>query len=186
MIGVLELDRTAVAHDPIAGAGHQLSLRVDLQRAVAGVALAARGLHHQKSVTVDGNIERIAGLADRPGVEIVPGGAVLDVAQPPVGSLEAAGVRDRHQKFFEDGAVGLVAGGVQIGDVVGDDLELAVERDLSRQSDQEGVLHRPCSLKRRRAPRFPSRCGRLSSRRLSQALGSGECLAERVPDEKVE
>ena len=48
-------------------AGHELAGGVDLQRAVAGVALAARGLHHQEGVAVDGDVERIAGLLDRAG-----------------------------------------------------------------------------------------------------------------------
>ena len=48
-------------------------LRVDLQRAVAGVALAARRLHHQEAVAVDGDVERIAGLLDRALAEVVPG-----------------------------------------------------------------------------------------------------------------
>jgi hypothetical protein len=42
--------------------GHELALVVDLQRAVAGVALAARRLHHQEAVAVDRDVERVAGL----------------------------------------------------------------------------------------------------------------------------
>ncbi len=57
----LELDRPAVAEHAVAGAGHELALGVDLQRAVAGVALAARGLHDQEGVAVDGDVERVAG-----------------------------------------------------------------------------------------------------------------------------
>src|SRR6266545_590349 len=144
-VGILELDRTAFAQHLKAFAGDQLAGGVDLQGAVAGVALAARSLHDQEGVAVDRDVERIAGALDRTGPEIVPGCAVLHVAQPPVGALEPIVARVRHQEFFEHRAVGLVAGGVEIGDVVRDGLELAPKRDLPRQSDQEGVLHRSCS-----------------------------------------
>jgi len=44
--------------------------------------------------------------------------------------------------FLEDHTVGLEAGGVDIRDVVGDDVEFALKRDLPRQSDERTVLHR--------------------------------------------
>ena len=62
MVGRLEHDRAAVAEHRIAGRRHQLALIVDLQAAVAGVALAGGRLHHQEAVAVDRDIERILGL----------------------------------------------------------------------------------------------------------------------------
>ena len=45
-------------------------------------------------------------------------------------------------EFLEHRAVGLEAGGVEVGDVVGDHVQLALQRDLARQSDQKCILHR--------------------------------------------
>ena len=50
---------------------------------------------------------------------------------------ELVRARDRHQMFLEHVAVGLEAGRVQVGDVVGDDVELALQRHLPRQSDEK-------------------------------------------------
>ena len=48
--------------------GDELAAGVDLQRAVARVALAARRLHGQERVAADRDVERIAGLlAPGPG-----------------------------------------------------------------------------------------------------------------------
>src|SRR6267142_3008246 len=152
VVGRLELDRPAVADHAVAGVGHELALGIDLESAVARVALAAWSLHHEEGIAIDGGVERVAGRPDRTGAEIAPGGAVLHVAHTPVGALEAGSLRLRHQVFFKDRTIGLVAGGVHIGDVVGHDIELTLERDLSRQSDQESVLHRQAPHVRARGP----------------------------------
>jgi hypothetical protein len=44
--------------------------------------------------------------------------------------------------FVENDVVGLEAGRVQVRDVVRHDIEFARKRDLPRQSDERGVLHR--------------------------------------------
>src|SRR5215471_14477753 len=131
VVGRLELDRAAVADHAVAVAGDELALGIDLEGAVARVAFAARGLHHEEGIAVDGDIERIAGRADRAGAVIAPGGAVLHEAHAPVGALEAGRLGNRHQIFLEHRAIGLVAGGVHVGDVISHDIELALERDLS-------------------------------------------------------
>jgi hypothetical protein len=56
LVGRLEYDRAAGAEHRVAGRRHQLALRIDLQIAVAGVALAAGGLHDQKTLAVDCNV----------------------------------------------------------------------------------------------------------------------------------
>src|SRR5262249_13789574 len=60
--------------------------------------------------------------------------------------------RARHEIAAEQGIVGLVAIGVDIGDVVGDDVELMRERDLPRQADEKRILHRIFSLGGTRRP----------------------------------
>src|SRR6478752_2645177 len=54
--------------------------RRSLQRAVAGIALAAIGLHHQHALAIDGDVERPAGLLDRALAHVVPAHAVLHEA----------------------------------------------------------------------------------------------------------
>ena len=44
--------------------------------------------------------------------------------------------------WLNDVVVGLEGGGVDIGDVVGDDVELVTERHLPRQADEKCILHR--------------------------------------------
>ena len=67
-VGRLQRDRAAVAEHLIAVGGDQLAGGVELQRAVAGVALAARRLHRQEAVAVDRDVERVAGvLGSGPG-----------------------------------------------------------------------------------------------------------------------
>src|SRR5581483_355184 len=71
-VGRLEGDRSGIAEHRIAVIGHQLAAGVDLQRAVARVALAARRLHHQEGVAVDRYVERIAGALQRALAHVVP------------------------------------------------------------------------------------------------------------------
>src|ERR1043166_8581265 len=61
---VLKGDRAAVAQDLIALGSHQLALRADLERSVAGVALALRSLDDEKAVAVDGAVARVAGARE--------------------------------------------------------------------------------------------------------------------------
>ena len=111
-------------------------MAVDLQRAVARVAFAARRLHGEEGVAADRDVERIAGLLHRALGEVEPGRAVLHEADAAVVAAKLVRARDRHQVFVEDDVVGLEAGGVQVRDVVRDDVELALKRDLPRQSDE--------------------------------------------------
>ena len=60
----LKDDRPGGAENRVARDRHELTLVVELQAAVAGVALAGRRLHHQKGGAVDGNVQGIFGLLD--------------------------------------------------------------------------------------------------------------------------
>ena len=79
---------SGLAEHLVALAGDELAVAVDLQRAVAGVALAARRLHDQEAVAVDRDVERIAGLLHRALAQIEPGRAVLHEADGPIGAHE--------------------------------------------------------------------------------------------------
>jgi hypothetical protein len=74
---------SVTAEKPVAenrSSRHELAGRIHLQCASARVALAARRLHHQEGIAVDGDVERVAGPVERPRLEIVPGRAVVHVA----------------------------------------------------------------------------------------------------------
>jgi hypothetical protein len=60
------------------------------------------------------------------------GGAVGHVADAAVAAEEIVLVRARGQIFVEQRLVGLVAGGVDVGDIVGDDIHLPFQRHLPR------------------------------------------------------
>ena len=110
VVGRLEHDRAAGAEHRIAGRGHELALVVELQVAVAGVALAGRRLHRQEAAAVDRDIERIVGLLGRALRQVAEGAAVLHVADAAVAADEIVFVRARLQIFLKQRLVGLVAG----------------------------------------------------------------------------
>ena len=84
VVGRLKHDRPAGAEHRIARDRHQLALVVELQAAVAGVALAGRRLHHQEAAAVDREIQRIFGLLGGALRKVAEGGAVLDIADAAV------------------------------------------------------------------------------------------------------
>src|SRR4029077_203820 len=84
VIGGLERDRAAVADHLIAFAGDELAGGVGRERAVSGIALAARRLHHQITLAVERDVERIAGVLDGARAEVDPGGAILHEADAAV------------------------------------------------------------------------------------------------------
>src|SRR5580700_108325 len=182
VVGGLERDRAAAAEHLIAFAGDELAGGVGRERAVSGIALAARRLHHEIALVVERDVERIAGALDGAGAEIDPGCAVLHVADLPVAAAEALVAGARHQKFAERRVVGLESRGVDIGDVVGDDVELMTERHLPRQADEKGILHRILSPKSE-----DDAVSRASSSRAPPALpssGRGR-IAEPVPTDEA-
>ncbi len=60
-----ERDRPGLAEDRVAVARDELPLRVDLEGAVAGVALAGGRLHGEEAVALDRGVERVARHLDR-------------------------------------------------------------------------------------------------------------------------
>jgi hypothetical protein len=139
----LEGDGAALAEDQVALLGDELVLGVELEGAVAGVALALGRLHHEEAAAVDGDVERIAGLGDAALGQVGGGRAVPDEGHATVGpALERIVPRDRHQVLLEDNVVLLEPRGVQVGEVVGDDIELTLQGDLPRETDETNVLHR--------------------------------------------
>jgi hypothetical protein len=74
--------------------------------------------------------------------EIAVGAAVLDVADAAVAADEVVFVRAGRQIFLKQRIVGLVARRVDVRDIVGDDIQLPLQRGLPRKSDEKRVLHR--------------------------------------------
>src|SRR5581483_10254907 len=138
-------DRPAGPEHDIAVRGDELSDIVDLERAVAGIALTTLGLHSEEGVAVDDEIERIVGLLGGALREVVPGGTVLHEADLAIGADEVVLMRVRAQEFFENRFLGLEPRRIDVGKIVRDHVELTLERDLLRQSDEKRVLHRRCS-----------------------------------------
>jgi len=100
MITSRSVDRPAGALHHVAGAGDELARGIDRKRAVAGIARAARRLHDEIALAVDGDVEWIAGALHRAGAEVDPGGAVLhetDAAVLAGAEIPVAGAR--HEIF---------------------------------------------------------------------------------------
>src|SRR6185503_11873946 len=76
------------------------------------------------------------------GGEIVEGGAVLHEGDAAIGALKIVFMRGRAQIFLEQRPVGLEAGRVDVGNVVGNDIHLPFQRHLPRKSDEKHILHR--------------------------------------------
>ena len=74
--------------------------------------------------------------------KIVVGAAVEHVADGAVLADEVVFVRAGFQKFLKQRLVGLEAVGVDVRDVVGDDIHLPFQHHLPRKSDEKRVLHR--------------------------------------------
>ena len=80
--------------------------------------------------------------SEGPAAKIVEGGAVLHEGDAAVGVREIVFMRRRAQIFLEQRPVGLEAGRVDVGDVVGNDIHLPFQRHLPRKSDEKRILHR--------------------------------------------
>ena len=117
-------------------------MRIDLQCAVTGIALAARRLRYQEPFAVDSDVERVTALLHAARTHIVPDAAVLNEADGRILTVKAVLARRGLDVFLEQGAVRLEAVGIDVGDVVGNNIHLALKRDLSRQSDEKHILHR--------------------------------------------
>ena len=104
---------------------------------VAGVADPVGGLDLEEALPLDGEVVGVARLLQRALLEVA-GHAVVDHVlhrAEPRRLHRRQGIRLQHQ------VLDLEAGGVDVGQVVGGDVELALQRHLPRQSDVEGVVH---------------------------------------------
>src|SRR6185312_16543332 len=150
----------------IAGGGDELADIVELKIAVAGVALAARGLHRDEAAAVDRDIERGVGLVQPAFGEVAEGPAILHIGRAAIGALEIVFMRARGQIFLEQHVVGLEAVAVDVREVVGNHVEMTLECRLSRKSDEKRILHRWFSpLSPVRAARSPKRGAPTTSNR---------------------
>ena len=101
-----ELDGARLAQERVAGAVDQAALRVQGEGAAAGEALAGRGVDHEEAVAADRQVQRAAGLLQRAGGAVGVGGAH----------------GERVAQRLRKDALGAEAGGVRVGQVVGDHL----------------------------------------------------------------
>jgi len=111
----------------------RLAAVVQLKAAVAGKAFALRRIDHEVAVAAHRQVERIAGLIDRPLADIAPGGDVAHEGEFLAQNAFAAAVAD--QVVDEHHLLGLEARCVHVGDVVGDDAHLPPQGGLARQCD---------------------------------------------------
>src|SRR4051794_41842424 len=112
----------------MAGGSDKLALRVDLQGAVAGVALPARGLHHEERFAIDGDIERVLGGFGGALRKIVPSGAVGDVADAADSAPEIVLVRGGAGQFLAQRLPGPVAPWVLVPGHAGGHTPLPLQR----------------------------------------------------------
>ena len=107
-------------------------------KAPARVSRSPCGRHHgEVAVALDGEVERAAGLLQR-ALQLV------GVARPRLGHRHAAALDGQRLDLLgEDDALAAVAGGGEVGDVVGDGLELLGEARLARQRHVAGKVHAP-------------------------------------------
>jgi len=110
--------------------------------------LALRVLHHEECVFAERHIERISGVLDRAWSHVDPARAVLDVIDAPIAAAERLIAGAGHEVLPKHRVIGLEARGIDIGDIVGNDVELMGERHLPRQADEKRILHRYSPLDR--------------------------------------
>ncbi len=136
----------------VAAVGDQLALGVDLEGAVAGVGRGAVGhLHFEEAAAVDHHVERAAGLLLAALVEALERGhhAYAGTQLQAGRQLRLRGGRAAGrthllvQQVFERGTVALEAGGIGIGQVVGNDRHARLLRIQSGFGDPQSLIHDP-------------------------------------------
>ena len=139
-VGGRELDALAVAvQHRIAGTVRQRAVGMQTEAAVAGQPRAARRLHGEVAVAAQGKVERVAGVRQRAGLLLAPGGAVLGVGDGAAALWRGALLRA--EPVAELHALGLEARRVGVGDVVGDHVHGALLRDQAGGGDVGGDVH---------------------------------------------
>ena len=140
-VGGRQLDRLPVAVEHrVAGAVRHRAVGQQAEPAVARQPRPARRVDGEIAVAGERQVERIAGMRERAGLLLAPGGAVLRIGDGAAArrrrraALPAEPVAELH-------ALGLVAGRVGVGDVVGDHVHRALLRDQAGGGDVAGDVH---------------------------------------------
>ena len=139
-VAIVKGDRTTISQDLKAFGGDKIAVAIELEGAVACVALAVRRLHGEPAFSIDGHIQRISRLARRTRGQVLQRAGIDDEGHIPVGWQGVGRVGIRHQVFLEDLRGGLEAAGFEIRQIVGDDVHLAPQSDLPRQRYKYGVV----------------------------------------------
>src|SRR3712207_6676698 len=127
------------SHEALGGDDH--ALRRQAEGAVAGVGgLAGRELHLEVAVAADGEVEAVLGLlqvallgdaVDRRRLHAEPDLRPRGQDRAVVRALRADAAEVLVEQVLELGPPALVAGGVQVGDVVRDDLDVGLLRQIT-------------------------------------------------------
>src|SRR5262249_36189038 len=152
---LVELDDAIGAADPISLAGDEFAVGVAGEGAVARVTLPARRVDDEEAVARNGNVKRAAGVLQRALREIGKRCAILHEGDAAIRQWEMIGARRRGKIFLEADALAFEAVGVEVGKIIGNDVELALQRYLPRQSDQKGVIHARPPLEAASSPARP-------------------------------
>ena len=120
---------------------------------------------------------------DRALAHVVPGRAVLHEAEAAVARGELWPWRAGGREFREHRAVRLEAGGVHVGDIVGDEIELALKRGLPRQANEKSILHPKLPLT---TGCQPSQAAFPTLRALLSQANARAGLCSRVPMAKID
>ena len=144
-------------------------------KAPARVSRSPCGRHHREvALALDGEVERAAGLLQRPL-------QLLGVARPRLGHRHAAALDGQRLHLLgEDHALAAVAGGGEVRDVVRDRLELLGEARLARQGHVAGKVHAPLprySRHPRGRPRSAGTCAAL----VKNWSRRGRCSLDALP-----
>ena len=173
-------DRLAVAVE------HRIARGIDdravghqAEPAVARQAWPARCADGEVAVAGNGEVERIAGVRQRPRLLFAPGRAVLRVGDGAV-ALRRTGVLPSYQPVAELHALGLEARRAGIGDVVRGHVHRALLRDEAGGGDAAGDVHARAARKQRattapvitRSHRRPRRAARVALRRMAEQVRS--------------
>ena len=125
--------------------GHQTTRGVRGEAPVAREARTLRPLNLEEPLPLDGHVQRAARWVQRP---------LAKIAGHPIGSDKFHRFRPPQRHRWR-GRVGLLdhrfnlePGGIQVGDVVGDDVHLTTQNHLAGETDVERIVHERRDLRR--------------------------------------
>ncbi len=123
-------NRASSGEHRIALSGHERALRIELEGAIARIALAVGRVDDKEAFAVQRRIERIAGLANGAAGQIMHGRPVLGEGHILLTCRKAIILGAGHDKFFKQHLLALEADGVEVGHVVSHHVHLALKGDL--------------------------------------------------------